>query len=97
MYEDTYTIRQFNNNKIKQELYTIQKVKECLSESNEQTNKMKNLLDNFETRLTALHDLIMPVYDATNTLQIKYSSIYFWGFNFSCFNVFKRQLFLFYN
>lgn len=74
MYEDTYTIRQFNNNKIKQELYTIQKVKECLSESNEQTNKMKNLLDNFETRLTALHDLIMPVYDATNTLQIKYSS-----------------------
>jgi hypothetical protein len=74
MYEDTYTIRQFNNNKIKQELFTIQKVKECLSESNEQTNKMKNLLDNFETRLTALHDLIMPVYDATNTLQIKYTS-----------------------
>ena len=74
MYEDTYTIRQFNNNKIKQELYTIQKVKECLTESNEQTNKMKNLLDNFEVRLNALQDLIMPVYDATNTLQIKYSS-----------------------
>jgi hypothetical protein len=28
-------------------------------------------LDNFESRLTKLHDLIMPVYDATNMLQIK--------------------------
>ena len=74
MYEDSYRLRQFNEIKMQQEQQTIQVVKKCLNESNDQTNKMKNLLNNFESRLTALHDLIMPVYDATNTLQIKYSS-----------------------
>ena len=37
---------------------------------------MSNLLTNFEARLNGLHDLITPVYDTTNSLQIKYSSIY---------------------
>lgn len=74
MFEDTYRVRQFNELKIQQEFKTMDLLKKCLKESNEQTNKMTNLLDNFETRLGALHDLIVPVYDATNTLQIKYSS-----------------------
>lgn len=74
IYEDTYRLRQLNDLKIRQELNTIETVKKCLKESDEQTIKMSNTLNNFEQRLTALHDLIMPVYDATNMLQIKHSS-----------------------
>ena len=78
MYEDTYRIRQYNEIKMQQEVQTIDVLKSCLKKSNEQTNKMTDLLNNFENRLTALHDLIMPVYDATNTLQVKYSSKIVW-------------------
>ncbi len=72
--ENTYRIRQLNDIKVQHEAQTINSLQKCLTESVENTNKMTNLLNNFENRLTALHDLIMPVYDATNTLQIKYSS-----------------------
>lgn len=73
-YEDTYRQKQLNEIKVQHENQTINSFKKCLKESEENTSKMTNLLDNFETRLNALHDLIVPVYDSTNTLQIKYSS-----------------------
>lgn len=75
VFEDTYRTRQINDLKVRQELDSINVLKKCLNESKEQTHKMTNLLDNFETRLSALHDLIVPVYDSTNILQIKHSSI----------------------
>ena len=75
MYENTSRIRQFNDMRIQHETQTIDLLQKCMKESSEQTKKMSNLLNNFESRLTALHDLIMPVYEATNTLQIKYSNI----------------------
>lgn len=75
MYSDTFRVRQLNELKIQQELNTNEMLRKCLSESNEQTSRMIGTLDNFESRLTALHDLIMPVYDATNTLQIKYANL----------------------
>jgi hypothetical protein len=77
MYEDTYRVRQLNEMKVQHEIHTVDVLNKCLNESDENTNKMKNLLNNFENRLTSLHDLIVPIYDATNTLQIKYSSIIF--------------------
>ena len=75
-YEDTYRIRQLNEIKVQHELQTISSFKKCLKDSDEVTNKMSNLLTNFEARLNGLHDFITPVYDTTNSLQIKYSSIY---------------------
>ena len=60
--------------KVQHEIHTIEVLNKCLNESDESTNKMTNLLNNFESRLNSLHDLIVPIYDATNTLQIKYSS-----------------------
>ena len=74
-YEDTYRVRQLNEIKVQHEIQTISSFKKCLKESDECTNKMSNLLTNFETRLNGLHDLIVPVYDTTNSLQIKYSNI----------------------
>ena len=73
-YEDTYRQKQLNEIKVQHETQTISSFKKCLKESEENTSKMTNLLDNFESRLNALHDLIVPIYDTTNTLQIKYSS-----------------------
>ena len=75
MYEDTFRARQQNELKMQQEFNTIKVLRKCMNESKEQTNRMTGLLDNFEARLTGLHDLIMPVYDATNTLQIKYANL----------------------
>lgn len=75
MYEDTYRVRQLNEMKIQHETQTIDLLNKCLNESDDNTNKMNNMLNNFESRLTDLHDLIVPIYDATNTLQIKYSNI----------------------
>ena len=75
MYEDTFRARQLNELKIQQENSTLDLLKKCLSESNEQTRRMANLLDNFETRLNSLNDIVMPVYEATNALQIKHSNI----------------------
>jgi hypothetical protein len=74
-YDDTFRARQLNELKIQQENSTIDLLKKCLNESNDQTNKMVNLLDHFETRLNVLNDIIMPVYNDTNTLQIKYSNL----------------------
>lgn len=74
MYEDTYRIRQLNEMKIQHESQTIDLLNKCLSESDDNTQKMNNMLNNFESRLTSLHDLIVPIYDSTNTLQIKHSS-----------------------
>lgn len=74
MYEDTYRIRQLNEMRVQHETQTIDLLNKCLEESDDSTKKMTNLLNNFESRLTSLHDLIVPIYDATNTLQIKYSS-----------------------
>lgn len=74
MYEDTYRIRQLNEMKIQHESQTIDLLNKCLSESEDNTLKMNNMLNNFESRLTSLHDLIVPIYDSTNTLQIKHSS-----------------------
>lgn len=75
MYEDTYRIRQLNEMKIQHESQTIDLLNKCLSESEDNTLKMNNMLNNFESRLTSLHDLIVPIYDSTNTLQIKHSNI----------------------
>jgi hypothetical protein len=75
MYEDTFRVRQLNELKIQQDHRTIDVLRKCMSASAEQTSRMTGLLTNFETRLTALHDLIMPVYDATNTLQIKHANL----------------------
>jgi hypothetical protein len=75
MYEDSYRTRQFNEMKVQHELQTIDVLSRCLKDSSEQTSKMTNLLNTFEHRLSQLHDLIMPVYDATNTLRIKESSM----------------------
>ncbi len=74
MYEDTYRVRQLNEMKVQHETHTIDLLNKCLTESDENTHRMQNLLDNFERRLNGLHDLIVPIYDATNTLQIKHSS-----------------------
>ena len=74
MYEDTYRIRQLNEMRVQHETQTIDLLNKCLEESDDSTKKMTSLLNNFESRLTSLHDLIVPIYDATNTLQIKYSS-----------------------
>ena len=73
-YEDTYRTRQLNDIKVQHEIQTIDLLQRSLKESNENTNKMTSILNNFETRLTVLHDLIVPIYDATNTLQIKHQS-----------------------
>jgi len=86
MVEETYRVRHFNEIKIENELQTIDQLRKGLNQSKEQTNKMTNLLDNFESRLTKLHDLIMPVYDATNMLQIKNQSESL--FLLSCFELF---------
>ncbi|RNA04882.1 Exocyst complex component 7 [Brachionus plicatilis] len=75
VYEDTYRLRQINDLKIQQDLNSINLMKKCLDESKEQTNKMTCLLDGIEIRLSGLHDLIVPVYDSTNTLQIKHSNL----------------------
>ncbi|CAF0945163.1 unnamed protein product, partial [Brachionus calyciflorus] len=75
VYEDTYRIRQLNDLKVQHEINSINVLKKCLNESKEQTHKMTNLLDNFESRLSALHDIIVPVYDSTNILQIKHSNL----------------------
>ncbi len=75
MFEETYRVRQFNEIKMQHDLQIINQLKNSLGESNEQTQKMTNLLDNFENRLTSMGDLIMPVYEATNILQRKYSNI----------------------
>lgn len=75
MYEDTYRVRQLNEMKVQHEMQTIDLLNNCLAESEDNTNKMNNILNNFESRLTSLHDLIVPIYDATNTLQIKHSNI----------------------
>ncbi len=45
-----------------------------LTKSNEYTNKMTNILNTFENKLTSLQDLIMPVYISTNDLQTKFTS-----------------------
>ncbi len=74
MYEDTYRVRQLNEMKVQHEMQTIDLLNKCLIESDDNTHRMRNLLDNFESRLNGLHDLIVPIYDATNTLQIKHSS-----------------------
>lgn len=74
MYEDTYRMRQLNDLTINQENHTIAVVRKCLKESEEQTNKMTNILNSFEDRLSVLHNIIVPVYDATNILQIKFQS-----------------------
>lgn len=74
MYDESYRKRQFNDLKINQENQTIGMMRKCLKESTEQTNKMSNILSSFETRLSVLHDIIMPVYESTNMLQIKYQS-----------------------
>lgn len=73
-YEDTYRVRQLNDIKVQHETQTISSLVKCLSDSNEGTGKMATLLDNFQFRLTALNDLIVPIYDTTNILQTKYSS-----------------------
>lgn len=75
VYEDTYRLRQINDLKIQKDLNSISLLKKCIGESKEQTNKMTSLLDGIEIRLSGLHDLIVPVYDSTNTLQIKHSSM----------------------
>jgi hypothetical protein len=74
-YEDTEKMFQSNNINIKQELQTISSIKKCLKQSDEVTNKMTNILNNFESKINDLHDLIVPVYDTNNSLQNKYSSI----------------------
>ena len=74
MYEDTYRIRQLNEMKIQHESQTYDLLNKGLSESDENTQKMNNMLNSFESRLTSLHDLIVPIYDSTNTLQTKRSS-----------------------
>lgn len=75
MLDDSVRIRQLNDLKINQENSTVEMMQKCLRESSEQTNKMTNILNSFESRLSALHDIIMPVYDATNMLQIKFLSM----------------------
>jgi hypothetical protein len=75
-YEDTEKMFQSNNINIKQELQTISSIKKCLKQSDEVTNKMTNILNNFESKINDLHDLIVPVYDTNNSLQNKYSSIF---------------------
>ncbi len=75
-YEDTYRIRQLNDIRVQHELQSISSFKKCLKDSDDSTNKMTNMLTNFETRLNALHDLIVPIYETTSSLQIKYSSSY---------------------
>lgn len=84
--EDTEKMFQSNNINIKQELQTISSIKKCLKQSDEVTNKMTNILNNFESKINDLHDLIVPVYDTNNLLQNKYSSIYSRLF-FSSFNL----------
>lgn len=76
-FENSVRMRQLNDLKINQENTTIEMMRKCLVESGEQTNKMTNILNSFENRLSVLHDIIMPVYDATNMLQIKFQSLYF--------------------
>jgi hypothetical protein len=76
MYEDTFRVRQLNELKIQQDHRTMDVLRKCMSESGEQTARMSGLLTNFEHRLTALHDLIMPVYDATSMLQIKHGNLH---------------------
>ncbi len=80
MYEDTYRARQANEKKLQHELQSIDVLQKYLLDSNEQTNRMTNLLSHFEQRLSALNDHIMPVYEATNKLQIKYKSESSWSF-----------------
>jgi exocyst complex component 7 len=72
MSDETHHI---NDKRLQLDLQTVELLQRGLKESNEQTEKMTNLLSNFETRLTALNDLIMPVYEATNNLQIKHTNI----------------------
>lgn len=74
VYEDSYRLRQINDLKIEKDINSINLLKKCLGESKDQTSKMTSLLDGIELRLSGLHDLIVPVYDSTNTLQIKHSS-----------------------
>lgn len=75
MYEDTSRLRQLNEISIQNETQRIEWLQRCLRESDENTKKMTNILSTFETKLTSMHDLVMPVYEATNTLQIKYSNL----------------------
>lgn len=90
MFDESVHMRQLNDLKINQENNIIEMMRKCLKESSEQTNKMTHILSSFESRLSDLHDIIMPVYDATNILQIKHQSYIFALFilfYFICFKV----------
>ena len=56
------------------ELIDLDNFQKYLSNSNDSTSKMTNLLTSFETRLSGLSDLIMPVYLSTNGLKVKLTS-----------------------
>ena len=73
-YDEANRIRQLNEMRIQQNGQMMDTLRKSLMQSDEQTKKMTMLLDNFENRLTTMHGHIMPVYEATNILQIKYSS-----------------------
>jgi hypothetical protein len=66
--------RQLNDASIQQNNQLLDSLKKSLEQSNDQTKKMTSLLDNFEQQLTTMRGHIMPVYEATNILQVKYSS-----------------------
>ena len=66
--------RQLNDVAIEQNNQLLASLRKSLKQSNEQTNKMTSLLDNFETKLTNMRGHILPVYEATKILQIRYSS-----------------------
>jgi hypothetical protein len=73
--ETSYRMRQSNEIQIKHDLDLVNQLRNSLRESNSQTQKMTNILNSFETQLTTMHDLIMPLHEATKTLQIKHSNI----------------------
>ena len=76
MYENIFQARQENELKIQRELDTINQIRKCMNETNDQTNRMTHMLNTFETRLSTLHDIIMPVYDATTILRIKQENLH---------------------
>ena len=71
----------------------LENFNKCLASSGEQTLKMTNLLTSFETRLSGLSDLIMPVYLSTNDLKVKFTSMShkYLKENRNCFNILNHS------
>jgi hypothetical protein len=74
MFDDIARIKNLNELKIQRVSQQLDILQKCLQDSNEQTCKMNSLLNGFDNKLSVLNDLIMPVYNSTNSLQIKHNS-----------------------